>query len=66
MEKELTLTLYISRMKKPNSKGHQYQESVAAIYNMNNLNIIKYINGGGIQDHTWAAGIRTNYTEGNE
>jgi hypothetical protein len=33
---------------------------------MNTLQVIKIINGGGIQDHSWAVGMRANYTEGNE
>ena len=28
--------------------------------------MIKIINGGGIQDHSWAVGMRSNYTEGDE
>ena len=33
---------------------------------MNTLQVIKIINGGGIQDHSWAVGMRANYTEGKE
>jgi hypothetical protein len=56
------LTLYISRFRTKDNKGKIHQESIAAIYDSNFLQLKRIINDGKIQDHSWAVGMRTNIT----